>query len=276
MSEHTAESGLFEQIGRRAWPELWQKIDKYRDDDGWNGGTATNALNMSNKMAADVVTLVQAALQQERGKSASRLPNGYVITRRSHDLCLSKDGINVLSVPLDSHRNPSFNRDLADFLEALRTAPAPQDAELLWCAHVRGPDDVHAVGSYDEAVKLSDEINGVASKLKDLDVLCIAMPAIWPWSREAHAKDLAPHGAPASSGSEGGMSGSERLEKLIQMAKSVHMTPADWQEQRRSWLRGELGMEHPDWPADKISEQVDRVEPSVISDVKRPWKESRG
>ena len=65
-------------------------------------------------------------------------------------------------------------------------------SEILWCAHVRGPDDVVACIDYDAAVKLCDQINAVAkTATADLDVLCTAYPAIWPWDAAGHAADLA-------------------------------------------------------------------------------------
>jgi len=64
-------------------------------------------------------------------------------------------------------------------------------AQPLWCAHVRGPDDVIACINYDAAVKLCDEINAVAKTAAVLDVMCVAYPAVWPWSAQDHAADLA-------------------------------------------------------------------------------------
>jgi len=64
-------------------------------------------------------------------------------------------------------------------------------AAIIWCAHVRGPDDVVACADYDAAVKLCDEINAVAKSVAHLDVMCIAYPAVWPGSAQSHAADLA-------------------------------------------------------------------------------------
>jgi hypothetical protein len=67
-------------------------------------------------------------------------------------------------------------------------------SEILWCCHVRGPDDVIAAPNYDEAVKLADEINAmdlqIAMKCEPFELLTRAVPAIWPWSAEAHAENL--------------------------------------------------------------------------------------
>ncbi|MFG1388830.1 hypothetical protein [Xanthobacter versatilis] len=62
---------------------------------------------------------------------------------------------------------------------------------VLWCAHIRGPDDVVACVDYGAAVNLCDEINAVAMTVAHLDVLCIAYPAAWPWAASEHAADLA-------------------------------------------------------------------------------------
>ncbi|KGM50681.1 hypothetical protein [Pseudooceanicola atlanticus] len=62
----------------------------------------------------------------------------------------------------------------------------------LWCVHVLGPDDVHAVPSHDAAVigarELNKAIHGKAEAPED--ILCFAYAAPWPHSAEAHAEDL--------------------------------------------------------------------------------------
>ncbi|WP_273280970.1 hypothetical protein [Pseudooceanicola atlanticus] len=62
----------------------------------------------------------------------------------------------------------------------------------LWCVHVLGPDDVHAVPSHENAVTLARDINhavhGVAEAPKD--ILCFAYASPWPHSAESHAEDL--------------------------------------------------------------------------------------
>jgi hypothetical protein len=78
---------------------------------------------------------------------------------------------------------------------------AEQVAPLLWCCHVRGPDEVHAAPDYETALAWSDMLNAMnwrsanpAVRLKDPvsfeDCLIKAVPALWPHSRESHAEDL--------------------------------------------------------------------------------------
>lgn len=71
--------------------------------------------------------------------------------------------------------------------------------EILWCCHVRGPDDVYAAPDYETALKWSDIVNevnwrGLKGKInppKSWDAcLCKAAPAVWPWSAEAHASNI--------------------------------------------------------------------------------------
>ena len=67
-------------------------------------------------------------------------------------------------------------------------------SDILWCCHVRGPDDVHAAPDYDTALRWADITNalnwrGHTPESYD-DCLLKAVPAIWPWSAEAHAENL--------------------------------------------------------------------------------------
>ncbi len=55
---------------------------------------------------------------------------------------------------------------------------------ILWCCHIRGSDDVIPAPSYEEALKIADANNAI-------ELLAKAVPAIWPWSAEAHAEYLA-------------------------------------------------------------------------------------
>lgn len=72
-------------------------------------------------------------------------------------------------------------------------------SDILWCCHVRGPDDVHAAPDYETALKWSDMTNALNWRgLKGTiepppsydDCLLKATPAVWPWSAEAHAVHL--------------------------------------------------------------------------------------
>ena len=71
--------------------------------------------------------------------------------------------------------------------------------DILWCCHIRGPDDVHAAPDYETALKWSDMTNemnwrGRRGKIVPPEswdaCLLKAAPAVWPWSAEAHAADM--------------------------------------------------------------------------------------
>lgn len=65
--------------------------------------------------------------------------------------------------------------------------------DILWCCHVRGPDDVHAAPDYETALKWSDYMNdtfGPHTRTDENFPIIRAAPAIWPWSAEAHAENL--------------------------------------------------------------------------------------
>lgn len=63
---------------------------------------------------------------------------------------------------------------------------------VLWCVHVIGPDEVYAEPSHAAAVAAADKLNrAVWSRAGAPDVTCFAYPDVWPWSKEAHAEDLA-------------------------------------------------------------------------------------
>lgn len=68
--------------------------------------------------------------------------------------------------------------------------------DILWCCHIRGPDDVHAAPDYETAVKWCDIANAVnfsdpkRPPKSYEDCLIKAVPAIWPYSVEQHANDV--------------------------------------------------------------------------------------
>jgi hypothetical protein len=72
--------------------------------------------------------------------------------------------------------------------------------DILWCCHVRGPDDVYAAPDYETALMWSDVLNETNWKARSglsvedpksfEDCLIKAVPAPWPHSAEAHAEDL--------------------------------------------------------------------------------------
>lgn len=69
---------------------------------------------------------------------------------------------------------------------------------ILWCCHVRGPDDVHAAPDYATALAWSDLLNETNWRASGsgtapaswADCLVKAVPAIWPHSARSHAEDL--------------------------------------------------------------------------------------
>jgi hypothetical protein len=67
---------------------------------------------------------------------------------------------------------------------------------VLWCCHVIGPDDLYAAKSFEAAKAHADALNAALDRNTELhpelsDILCRAVPALWPWSPEAHAEGLA-------------------------------------------------------------------------------------
>ncbi len=69
------------------------------------------------------------------------------------------------------------------------------DVPLLWCCHIRGPDDVIACSDYESALKMSDELNAVSHRVnaqfpEHERVWYAAAPALWPHSATAHTEDL--------------------------------------------------------------------------------------
>lgn len=65
--------------------------------------------------------------------------------------------------------------------------------DILWCCHVRGPDDVHAAPDYATALKWSDEMMAIDRAIDHSDPnmpYLSAVPAPWPHSAESHAEDL--------------------------------------------------------------------------------------
>jgi hypothetical protein len=71
--------------------------------------------------------------------------------------------------------------------------------DILWCCHVRGPDDVHAAPDYATALKWSDALTEFDRNISTPDgkgasgvftPFMNAVPAVWPHSAESHAEDL--------------------------------------------------------------------------------------
>jgi hypothetical protein len=53
------------------------------------------------------------------------------------------------------------------------------------------------------------------------------------------------------------------LERLLREAAKRPMTPAEMREQRKSWVRGQLGLAHPEWDADDLRRRVDAADEAV-------------
>ena len=79
---------------------------------------------------------------------------------------------------------------------------------ILWCCHVRGPDDVIPAKSYKDALKMADEINAkdfqIAIAHNPPELLTRAVPAIWPWSAEVHEEYLRKAATAADAGEHDG------------------------------------------------------------------------
>lgn len=66
--------------------------------------------------------------------------------------------------------------------------------DILWCCHVRGPDDVIAAPNYETALAWADKINAWVAARKgqhEYDPVLSAVPAPWPYSDEIHSEALA-------------------------------------------------------------------------------------
>lgn len=63
-------------------------------------------------------------------------------------------------------------------------APTPGP---LWMMHVIGPDDIYPAPNHSTAVEWCAELN---ASMPASDVLCVAVPAIWIGTPEAHAEGL--------------------------------------------------------------------------------------
>lgn len=60
----------------------------------------------------------------------------------------------------------------------------------LWCVHILGPDSMMPAKDLEEAKLKAAEFN--RGRPEDMgDVLLTALPSVWPFSKEAHEKELA-------------------------------------------------------------------------------------
>lgn len=66
--------------------------------------------------------------------------------------------------------------------------------DILWCCHVRGPDDVHAAPDYATALAWADGCldldRAIDHHADPLLPYLSAIAAPWPYSAESHATDL--------------------------------------------------------------------------------------
>ena len=68
---------------------------------------------------------------------------------------------------------------------------AKQRAKLLWCVHILGPDEMIPKESYEAAEKHATELIDFLHRAgAPDDVLCLPIVARWPWSDEAHRREL--------------------------------------------------------------------------------------
>lgn len=83
--------------------------------------------------------------------------------------------------------------------------------DILWCCHVRGPDDLYAAPDYATALRWSDAMNALnwcagkhGTPTSYDDCLVKAAPAIWPYGAKSHAENIpasvACFAAPAEAG----------------------------------------------------------------------------
>ena len=55
------------------------------------------------------------------------------------------------------------------------------------------------------------------------------------------------------------------LDALLELARNHVMTPAERNAQRRSWVKGEFMIEHPDMPEAEVDALLDRTLPELAS-----------
>lgn len=90
---------------------------------------------------------------------------------------------------------PTKHFRLADFrrARALLSVTAAERDGLLWCCHVRGPDDMVPTASYAEALDLADRLLQFDRRpdRHECDPFASAVPALWPYGASAHAEEMA-------------------------------------------------------------------------------------
>lgn len=74
------------------------------------------------------------------------------------------------------------------------TTLSKTSTDILWCCHVRGPDEVHAAPDYATALEWSDSclvMDRSVDRISDPFMPYLsAIPAPWPYCATSHASDL--------------------------------------------------------------------------------------
>lgn len=92
----------------------------------------------------------------------------------------------------DSDDDWEFEGDTAEEAEQALKAETDRRAAMLWCCHVRGPDDVMACDDKAHAERVAAALIKQFKPMSDqTDVMFDPVAAPWPHSTEAHARDLA-------------------------------------------------------------------------------------
>jgi hypothetical protein len=84
---------------------------------------------------------------------------------------------------------------MSDILEHLRDFLI-RKRPLLWCCHVRGPDELTPCESYESAREQADELNYYFAPTKwhkpgEFEPIMRAAPMVWPYDAKSHAEDMA-------------------------------------------------------------------------------------
>lgn len=96
-----------------------------------------------------------------------------------------------------------FGEALAQIAEP---TPATQRDARLWCVHIHGPDDVHAMPSRAAALERANELNEIFGQHphEEGDPIMRAVVIEWPHSANAHKQDLADAARAAKEGDRNG------------------------------------------------------------------------
>jgi hypothetical protein len=96
--------------------------------------------------------------------------------------------VNGVYADLSGDDEPGPESKPADLTERLSAA----SAGFLWCVHVVGPDEVHPVRSYAEAVTQAAKVNASTIETsEETGVAVVAVPAVWPHDSVSHRAEIA-------------------------------------------------------------------------------------